>query len=883
MADDNSSEFQELNSNLRELISLLKNPSASRLRAPSSTASENKAQKIFKQAGGIVSDIVDLEKQIVRNKGSVDGLNKIKDTINKYKKALGEIDSALKSIKSAGVSSRYVSSAEDRLAKGRNALTSYGRRIGGYVAQASQNQVLEMQRQEQQRALEISSRERLNDLRYAQGQFSSAEGWRQKRAQELSRARGIDLSLAQKQFSSVEGWREGRLRDAQKSRMADLSFAQKQFSAGDAFIGSLRNPYTDLANSNFNAADKYREFLSNPYVDLTNKNFTSLEKSAEASDKERRKLEILHTNALKENSRFDERASIKTLREEAKSAQSQEKQERYQRAYEAQEGMWVSRGSYIKNKFPFIGSNATNLKKLQIEHGELTELFRSEKDLGIRQTYIQRGRENELNQERALYNLGRGSLFNIGGKPVGTDPGEIFGAAKGASLAKLASSGPIGQVAAGIIQVGTAIAKTVNLVSKVPQMIAGFTGSLVSEASPASNVYRQSQLLSLISGGQSTSDFRRWWHPERSSVYSSMLHTRHPMAIGPAEMTKLLGGMSLSGAVDGSGMSGRGMFAKQLNDAIFYSSRFGGSMNLASLIKTMATGTPGYNFHTTQAQLPSSFAGILGMARGRHQDINDVYRSMDRAVATAQGSQNTTVGSFGGGFGGLASAVSGYGASAQYNPASTMASLVGGAQSLHSGAFGNSAYTVGQMMFLQSHGGLRGLMNKGIYKDLLQDYGKAHPDMLKFGLASPGGAAIFMRAALSGHARNYNYAVSSLGMTGLPPAIQSLMLGNATGLGVSAADFIRRTISKNPQTTVSATTLATAHGHGIAPGSDLATAMTAPIGQEMIQFTASMTALVKSGVITKFGHEIGSLNMVVHNLTQGMGRLFHIIDHLKAS
>ncbi len=781
MADDNSSEFQELNSNLRELISLLKNPSASRLRAPSSTTSDNKAQKIFTKAGDLISGIADLEKQITRNKGSLEGLDKVKNQINRYKKALGDIDSALKSIKSAGVSSRYVSLAEDRVAKGQNALTSYGRKIGGYVSQVSQNQALEMQRQEQQRALDIASRERLNDLRYAQGQFSS------------------------------------------------------------------------------------------------------LDKSKEASDKERRKLELLHTNALKENARFDERASLKTLREEARASQAEEKRNKYQRAYEAQEGMWISRGSYIKNKFPFIGSNATNLKSLQIEHQELTELFRSEKDLGIRQTYIQRGRENELNQERALYNLGRGSLFNIGGKPVGTDPGEIFGALKGASLARLASAGPIGQVVAGIIQVGTAIAKTANIVTKIPQMIAGFTGSLVSEASPASNVYKQSQLLSLISGGQSTSDFRRWWHPERSSVYSSMLHTRHPMAIGPAEMTKLLGGMALSGVPGGSGMSERGMFAKQLNDAIFYSSRFGGSMNLSSLIKTMATGTPGYNFHTVQAQLPSSFAGILGMARGRHQDINSIYRSMDRAVATAQGNQNTTLGSFGGGFGGLASAISGYGASAQYNPASTMASLVGGAQSLHSGAFGNPAYTVGQMMFLQSHGGLRGLMNKGIYKDILQDYGKAHPDMLKFGLASPGGAAIFMRAALSGHARNYNYAVSSLGMTGLPPAIQSLMLGNATGLGVSAADFIRRTISKNPQTTVSATTLATAHGHGIAPGSDLATAMTAPIGQEMIQFTASMTALVKSGVITKFGSEIGSLNMAVHNLTQGMGRLFHIIDHLKAS
>ena len=781
MADDNSSEFQELNSNLRELISLLKNPSASRLRAPSSTTSDNKAQKIFTKAGDLISGIADLEKQITRNKGSLEGLDKVKNQINRYKKALGDIDSALKSIKSAGVSSRYVSLAEDRVAKGQNALTSYGRKIGGYVSQVSQNQALEMQRQEQQRALDIASRERLNDLRYAQGQFSS------------------------------------------------------------------------------------------------------LDKSKEASDKERRKLELLHTNALKENARFDERASLKTLREEARASQAEEKRNKYQRAYEAQEGMWISRGSYIKNKFPFIGSNATNLKSLQIEHQELTELFRSEKDLGIRQTYIQRGRENELNQERALYNLGRGSLFNIGGKPVGTDPGEIFGALKGASLARLASAGPIGQVVAGIIQVGTAIAKTANIVTKIPQMIAGFTGSLVSEASPASNVYKQSQLLSLISGGQSTSDFRRWWHPERSSVYSSMLHTRHPMAIGPAEMTKLLGGMALSGVPGGSGLSERGMFAKQLNDAVFYSSRFGGSMNLSSLIKTMATGTPGYNFHTVQAQLPSSFAGILGMARGRHQDINSIYRSMDRAVATAQGNQNTTFGSFGGGFGGLASAISGYGASAQYNPASTMASLVGGAQSLHSGAFGNPAYTVGQMMFLQSHGGLRGLMNKGIYKDILQDYGKAHPDMLKFGLASPGGAAIFMRAALSGHARNYNYAVSSLGMTGLPPAIQSLMLGNATGLGVSAADFIRRTISKNPQTTVSATTLATAHGHGIAPGSDLATAMTAPIGQEMIQFTASMTALVKSGVITKFGSEIGSLNMAVHNLTQGMGRLFHIIDHLKAS
>ncbi len=781
MADDNSSEFQELNSNLRELISLLKNPSASRLRAPSSTTSDNKAQKIFTKAGDLISGIADLEKQITRNKGSLEGLDKVKNQINRYKKALGDIDSALKSIKSAGVSSRYVSLAEDRVAKGQNALTSYGRKIGGYVSQVSQNQALEMQRQEQQRALDTASRERLNDLRYAQGQFSS------------------------------------------------------------------------------------------------------LDKSKEASDKERRKLELLHANALKENARFDERASLKTLREEARASQAEEKRNKYQRAYEAQEGMWISRGSYIKNKFPFIGSNATNLKSLQIEHQELTELFRSEKDLGIRQTYIQRGRENELNQERALYNLGRGSLFNIGGKPVGTDPGEIFGALKGASLARLASAGPIGQVVAGIIQVGTAIAKTANIVTKVPQMIAGFTGSLVSEASPASSVYKQSQLLSLISGGQSTSDFRRWWHPERSSVYSSMLHTRHPMAIGPAEMTKLLGGMALSGVPGGSGLSERGMFAKQLNDAIFYSSRFGGSMNLSSLIKTMATGTPGYNFHTVQAQLPSSFAGILGMARGRHQDINSIYRSMDRAVATAQGNQNTTLGSFGGGFGGLASAISGYGASAQYNPASTMASLVGGAQSLHSGAFGNPAYTVGQMMFLQSHGGLRGLMNKGIYKDILQDYGKAHPDMLKFGLASPGGAAIFMRAALSGHARNYNYAVSSLGMTGLPPAIQSLMLGNATGLGVSAADFIRRTISKNPQTTVSATTLATAHGHGIAPGSDLATAMTAPIGQEMIQFTASMTALVKSGVITKFGSEIGNLNMVVHNLTQGMGRLFHIIDHLKAS
>ena len=723
MADDNSSEFQELNSNLRELISLLRNPSASRIKTPSSNVSDNKAQKIFTKAGDLISGIADLEKQITRNKGSLEGLDKIKNQINRYKKALGDIDSSIKSLKSSGDSSNYVFKAENRLLKGKATLAHYGHKIGGYASQISQDQLANIQRQEQQ----------------------------------------------------------------------------------------------------------------------------------------------------------------KVLRGEARASQAEEKRNKYQRAYEAQEGMWISRGSYIKNKFPFIGSNATNLKSLQVEHQELTELFRSEKDLGIRQTYIQRGRENELNQERALYNLGRGSLFNIGGKPVGTDPGEIFGALKGASLARLASGGPIGQVVAGIIQVGTAIAKTANIVTKVPQMIAGFTGSLVSGASPASSVYKQSQLLSLITGSQSTSDFRRWWHPERSSVYSSMLHTRHPMAIGPGEMTKLLGGMALSGVPGGSGMSERGMFAKQLNDAVFYSSRFGGSMNLSSLIKTMATGTPGYNFGTAQAQLPSSFAGVLNIARGRHQDINSVYRSMDRAVATAQGNQNTTFGSFGGGFGGLASAISGYGASAQYNPASTMTSLVGGAQSLHRGAFGNPAYTVGQMMFLQSHGGLRGLMNKGIYKDILQDYGKTHPDLLKFGLASPGGAAIFMRAALSGHARNYNYAVSSLGMTGLPPAIQSLMLGNATGLGVSAADFIRRTISKNPQTTVSATTLATAHGHGIAPGSDLATAMTAPIGQEMIQFTASMTALVKSGVITKFGSEIGSLNMAVHNLTQGMGRLFHIIDHLKAS
>ena len=782
MADDNSSEFQELNSNLRELISLLKNPSASRLRAPSSTTSDNKAQKIFTKAGDLISGIADLEKQITRNKGSLEGLDKVKNQINRYKKALGDIDSALKSIKSAGVSSRYVSLAEDRVAKGQNALTSYGRKIGGYVSQVSQNQALEMQRQEQQRALDTASRERLNDLRYAQGQFSS------------------------------------------------------------------------------------------------------LDKSKEASDKERRKLELLHANALKENARFDERASLKTLREEARASQAEEKRNKYQRAYEAQEGMWISRGSYIKNKFPFIGSNATNLKSLQIEHQELTELFRSEKDLGIRQTYIQRGRENELNQERALYNLGRGSLFNIGGKPVGTDPGEIFGALKGASLARLASAGPIGQVVAGIIQVGTAIAKTANIVTKVPQMIAGFTGSLVSEASPASSVYKQSQLLSLISGGQSTSDFRRWWHPERSSVYSSMLHTRHPMAIGPAEMTKLLGGMALSGVPGGSGLSERGMFAKQLNDAIFYSPRFGGSMNLASLIKTVSTGTPGYNFKIPQAQLPSSFAGLVDLAtRGRHQDINSVYRSMDRTVDMIQKSQNTTYGSSGGGFAGLATAVSGYGTSGQYKPDYTMASLAGGAQSLHRGAFSNPAYTVGQIMFLQSHGGLQGLMKRGIYKKLLQNYGKIHHDQLAFGLASPGGAIMFMQSALKGHALNYIYAVSVNKMLGLPPAMQSHLLGQETGLGRGLGGIIRQIISKNPNVALSSPTLIKALGHGITPGSDLATAMTAPIGQEMIQFTASMTSLVKSGVITKFGSEIGSLNMVVHNLTQSMGHLFHIIDNLKAS
>ena len=309
-------------------------------------------------------------------------------------------------------------------------------------------------------------------------------------------------------------------------------------------------------------------------------------------------------------------------------------------------------------------------------------------------------------------------------------------------------------------------------------------------------------------------------------------------------------------------------------------------MNLASLIKTVATGTPGYNFKIPQAQLPSSFAGIVGMARNRGQDINNVYRSMDRTVDMIQKSQNTTYGSSGGGFAGLATAVSGYGTVGQYSPDYTMASLAGGAQTLHNGAFADPAYLVGQMMFIQAHGGLHGLMKKGIYKKYLQNYAKIHHAQLRFGLDSPYGAAMFMQSALKGHAVLYNYAVAANDMLGgFPGAIKTQMLNKETGLGRGLGGIIRQIISKNPNVALSNPTLikALGGGHGIAPGSDLATAMTAPIGQEMIQFTASMTSLVKSGVITKFGSQIGSLNMAVHDLTQKMGRLSHLLNTLKGS
>ncbi len=865
MADEsNGADFQDLNNTLRELITLLKTPSASRLNSniasPLKSSSEERAKKLFRKAGGLAETIADFEKEITRHRGSVEGLTAVKKKINKFKNDLASIEDSLNSLKASGASSKYINKASEAVSRSAPLVTQYGRKIGGHLSQAIQLQPILQQKMAQEEAL----------------RKDHAEALRENRQMEKSA-----LSERLKQQRSLDNAHREALREnKQRDRTSDNALRQQARIVDKAHGEALREN-RQMEKSALSERLKQQRGFDSIHGEALRENRQRERVALSERLKQQRSIENAHREAIQDNKQRD-RASVNALRQQARTVDRAHaealREDKYNSAYAYQTELMENRAAYQSFKHPGFGYNPSALRKLIEEEKQIRHEFANETNLGSRQTLQQSLRENNIAQDRVRYEMSKGALFNIGGRPVGSNPREWAEAGAGAGLSKLAMSGRFGSMAAAGAQIMIGLVKGMVAATKLPAVISNFTGGILSGASPAVGIFQQSQLSSILGGGN-RSDYRRWWHPEKASVYSRMLHTNHPMVIGPDEMNKLVGGMSLSGIATGNGLSERGAFARQLNNAVYYSSRMGGSTSIIPLIKQIASGAPGYNFKSSSAQVPDSFTHMFASAVTRHQDINGFLRSLTKSVATIQGGQNVSTGNIGGGLGALAIALRGYGGQSQYDVASTMSSLVGGEQSLHGGAFGDTAYTAGQMLFLQKSGGLAGLMKKGIYAKTLRAYGKLHPDMLKFGLDSPAGAMIFMRSALKNKALNYNYAVSSIAATGFPEAIQSLKLGSVTHLGTSAGDFIRRAIQKSPASLLSKQTLLKAHGNGtgVSPGTDTYTAMTAPVGQEMILFSSSLTSLVKSGVISKFQHQIGDLDEVVRTLTRGMLSLVHAI------
>ena len=541
--------------------------------------------------------------------------------------------------------------------------------------------------------------------------------------------------------------------------------------------------------------------------------------------------------------------------------------ERNSKIRNEQDVEWANREAYFGAKYPsgfsFVPSA---LKRQKAGHARLKQDFVNSKDVGERDAILGNLRENLNAQSQSGYNISRGNLFNLGGKYFGASPKEAATTGVNWGMGKLAEAGPVGAVAAAAIKLGMAAAKAANAFMGIPSALTSFTGGIVREAGSASSVYRNSQKMSLLGGGD-RGDYRRWWSlTNPQNIYNQRSGTSFPMMIGPGEMSKLIGNMSLSGI--GGANSPQSRFAGQLNDAYGYSSRFGGSQEIIPYLKRYATSAPGYNFGANRAQVQGSLGSLYGLAKARGQDPDEFYRMMGSAVHTLGGFQTTSSGNIGAGTMGLAASMARNGQQ-QYQVSSIMPRLTQGLQNLYSNRFSNPAYATGQMLFLQQHGGVRGLMGKGSpYASLLKSYGKLNPSLMSDAQQNPAMAMILMHEALKGHGLAYQYAKSSIGTLGYTSSISDIMLGNVTGLGPTQGALVSSALRKHPNLTKGQIEKITRDsGAGISPGSKMGAAFSAPITQEMQEFNSSLVALNKSRVIVHLGKDMGKLDEAVQKFT----------------
>ena len=265
--------------------------------------------------------------------------------------------------------------------------------------------------------------------------------------------------------------------------------------------------------------------------------------------------------------------------------------------------------------------------------------------------------------------------------------------------------------------------------------------------------------------------------------------------------------------------------------------------------------------------------------------MNDFYQAMGRSVGTIN-SMKTVAGGNGASLMSLASSMSGSpnASQQQYGVANTMGDLISGEQSLYGGKFSNSAYSAGQLMFLQKRGGIKGLMKNSRYADLLKKYRKVAPALYKASLSNPAAGMMFMNEALHGSKLQYDYAHQSVGMLGLPDWVQDAMMGSLTKKGYT---FGERLNSGLKQSLPSGALLNTSvRGNTNIPGnnSNMSAAFQGPIVQEMQEFSGSLTSLVKARIIPQLSGSMSELDKVVYHFTRTMEQYATQMIHiLKAS
>jgi len=542
-----------------------------------------------------------------------------------------------------------------------------------------------------------------------------------------------------------------------------------------------------------------------------------------------------------------------------------------------QDELWANRKENYAVKYPkWTVYTPSALKRFNKREEALDTQFAGETDVGKRQTLIQTFHELQLAKGNAQYHISRGRLFNAGGSPIGTGTKEVGAAVLNTGIGALAASGPVGEATVAIGQLAMMAAKAALAVMDIPKALTSFTGSIVSGANPAISVYKNSQLQALRGGG-STSNYRQWWDlKSAANPYNS--GRKHPMMIGPNEMTKYMGGMALPQA-------SRNTFAQQISRMVYNSKRYGGSLSAIPFLKTLATSAPGYDFNSKHAQVQGPLADLLSLASSRGQDVNQFYQAMGKDVGTLNGMKSVAGGN-GASLMSLASSMSGgpNASQQQYSVANTMGSLVSGEQALYGGKFSNSALNAGQMMFLQKRGGIKGLMKNSRYASLLAKQRKITPDLYKMALSNNAMGMVFMNEALHGSKLDLDYTKGSIGMLGLPKGINDIMMGNAVKNTPTFGERVNRSLGESLPSGSLLNTAVVGNTKIPKSNSNMWAAANGNNFQEMKEFSGAITSLVQLRIIPQLSSQFGALDGAVKKFTSAIeNATYHIVHSLKAS